>query len=52
MAKYKICKYCGSKTYNPECICPDCKEKLVLIRQIKAMLMPYKKRKEKQNENS
>lgn len=46
MAKY-TCKYCGSKTYNPERICVPCQEKLTLIRQIKEMLAPYVKIKER-----
>lgn len=49
MAKY-TCKYCGSKTYNPERLCVPCQEKLTLIRQIKAMLTPTYERKKK-NEN-
>lgn len=49
MAKY-TCKYCGSKTYNPERLCVPCQEKLTLIRQIKAMLAPAYERKKK-NEN-
>ena len=38
-----ICKYCGQKTANYGRICTSCREKLVLIRQIKAMLRPYAK---------
>lgn len=34
------CKYCGAKTQNSGCVCSECKAKLKLIRQIKAMLMP------------
>jgi predicted ATP-dependent serine protease len=37
-----VCKYCGVKTEKTNCICSLCEEKLVLIRRIKAMLMPYK----------
>lgn len=34
------CKYCGAKT---ECLemCKTCRDKVILWRQIKAMLMPY-----------
>jgi hypothetical protein len=51
--KYK-CKYCGAKQTNPDGVCYFCLEKIRLIRQIKAMLMPYyksKKEREKQNGN-
>ena len=47
-----ICKYCESKTPNQDGICRRCKELIVMIRQIKAMLMPYyrsKKAREKLN---
>lgn len=49
MAKH-ICKYCGTNTKSADRICPGCAEKLVLIRQIKAMLAPYVK-KGKENDN-
>lgn len=51
MAKY-ICKYCGTTTTSKDRVCPQCLEKLTLIRNIKAMLMPYylrKKEREKKN---
>lgn len=41
-----ICKYCGSKiTGGGTEMCTHCREKIPLIRQIKAMLMPYYKSK-------
>ncbi len=39
MANY-ICKYCKGSTSSPELICWSCREKLELIRKIKAMLKP------------
>ncbi len=53
MKNYK-CRYCESGTDNPLRICKYCEEKLVLHRQIRAMLMPYylkKKEREKRNGN-
>ena len=44
--KMRVCKYCGCKTKNASEICSSCNEKLRLIRQIRAMLMPYKIRKD------
>lgn len=41
MAKKHICKYCEAETSNSNGVCPHCAEKIPLIRQIKAMLMPY-----------
>lgn len=40
MKRYNICTYCGAKTTYCG-VCGHCNEKLLLIRQIKAMLMPY-----------
>lgn len=37
------CKYCGAKAYNGNDVCYLCMEKLRLLRQIRAMLMPYYK---------
>ena len=34
------CKYCGGKTHNID-MCTQCKEKILLIRKIKAMIRPY-----------
>lgn len=36
-----ICKYCGAKTTNSMEVCTNCDKKIPLIRQIRAMLMPY-----------
>lgn len=41
MRKKYICKYCESVTHNGGRVCSHCLEKLYLIRQSKAMLMPY-----------
>lgn len=46
MEKRYSCKYCEAKTKNSGEVCSSCLEKLRLIRQIKAMLEPYKKSKE------
>ena len=36
------CKYCNAETNNKKSgICSECMNKIYLIRQIKAMLMPY-----------
>ena len=40
----KNCPYCGGKTHNID-MCTQCKEKLLLIRKIKAMIRPYYDRK-------
>lgn len=36
-----ICKYCGAKTSTRDEVCPTCKDKMYLLREIRAMLMPY-----------
>lgn len=41
-----ICKYCGAKTSTRDEMCPTCKDKMYLIREIRAMLMPYYKQKQ------
>ncbi len=51
MAKH-ICKYCGTNTTSADRICPGCMEKLILIRNIKAMLMPYYKRKKEREKKN
>lgn len=35
------CKYCERPTTNASEVCQYCSEKIPLVRQIKAMLMPY-----------
>lgn len=45
MANY-ICKHCDAVTDNPQFVCKKCSDKIVLIRKIKAMLMPYYKLKQ------
>lgn len=45
----KRCKYCDSLTTKADRICPSCEEKLILIRQIKAMLAPYVEKKKGKN---
>lgn len=42
MARNKRCAYCGTAIRRGE-ICGRCTEKLRLIRQIKAMLLPVKR---------
>ena len=40
----KNCKYCDRITTSKSGVCDKCEEKLVLIRQIRKMLLPYYKR--------
>ena len=58
MSKNKLkytCKYCEAETGNSSEVCQYCSEKIPLVRQMRAMLMPYYKSKkeierEKQND--
>ena len=38
MGRYKICKYCGGRSYSGD-VCTHCADKLKRIRTIKAMLL-------------
>ena len=52
--KKHICKYCEVATTNSNRVCHYCAEKIPLIREIRALLMPYyisKKEREKKHEN-
>ena len=46
------CKYCGMKTLNKGGVCSPCLAKIKLWRQIQAMLMPYKRRKEEREKRN
>ena len=48
MAKTYICECCGKKSGSGK-LCGNCREKIKLLRQIREMLMPYKKGKENGN---
>lgn len=53
MKKKYTCKYCEAETPNKNRVCQYCAEKIPLVRQIRAMLMPYyisKKAREKEND--
>lgn len=47
----KDCKYCGSKVYYAGEICSNCREKLRLIREIRAIIFDIKKRAEEEHES-
>lgn len=49
MARHK-CKYCEAETSNVSEVCQYCAEKIPLVRQIRAMLMPYYKSKKAREE--
>lgn len=45
------CKYCGAKVYKAGKICNNCREKLTLVREIRAIVFDIKRKAEKENEN-
>lgn len=45
------CKYCGTNVYHAGNICHNCREKLKLIREIRAIVFDIKKRAEEEHES-
>ena len=43
MNKAYVCKYCDTKTVNPDCICGNCRNKLPLVKELVKRFEAFRK---------